>query len=91
VPEAWLAAPGVGIRGLPTHFGPLDLALVASGEGEVRVSVGGAVTDPPGGIVLVSPLARPIREVVVGGRTRATLDPRSVRLDGAAEVVLRYV
>jgi hypothetical protein len=91
VPEAWLAAPGVGIRGLPTHFGPLDLALVASGEGEVRVSVGGGVTDPPGGIVLVSPLARPIREVVVGGRTRATLDPRSVRLDGAAEVVLRYV
>jgi hypothetical protein len=90
VPEAWLAAPGVRLRGLPTHFGPLDLALVASGDGEVRVTIGGKLIEPPGGIVLMSPLARALGEVIVDGR-RGLVSNGSVRLDGsAADVLLRY-
>jgi hypothetical protein len=68
VPEAWLAAPGVRVRGLPTHFGALDLTLSATGDGSVHVMLGGDLVPPPGGIVLVSPLARPLREVLVDGR-----------------------
>jgi len=90
VPEAWLAAPGVRVRGLPTRYGPLDLALAATGDGGVRVVLGGGLARPPGGIVLVSPLARPLREVVVDGRMVA-LDTRAiVRLrDVPAEILLR--
>ncbi len=91
VPEAWLAAPGVRLRGLPTRFGPLDLALCSGGEGLVRVTVGGSLARPPGGIVLVSPRARPLREVLVDGHAHAFTDSGTVDLrDIPAEVVLRY-
>jgi hypothetical protein len=90
VPEAWVRdGPGVVARGLPTHFGPLDLVLRADGEGGVRARFG-ADCRPPGGIVLESPLARPLREVVVDGRPRAADDPRRVALrEVPSEVRLR--
>jgi hypothetical protein len=88
VPEAWLAAPGVRLRGLPTHFGPLDLALVASGDGGARVTLGGV--RPPGGIVLISPLARPLREAIADGRAVPLREPDRVHLRGVpAEILLR--
>jgi hypothetical protein len=90
VPEAWLAAPGVRVRGLPTHFGALDLALVATGDGGVRVAIGGELARPPGGIVLVSPLARPLREALVDGSRHALDAPGRVHLQEVpAEVLLR--
>jgi hypothetical protein len=90
VPERWVReAPGVRLRGLPTHFGPLELELWAERGDCLRARLGGAAR-PPGGIVLESPLARPLREVVVGGRARAASDPRRVRLAHLpAEVELR--
>lgn len=90
VPEAWVRdAPGVRVRGLPTHFGALDLELRAAGEGRLRASFGGACR-PPGGFVLESPFAQALREVVVDGQARAADDPRRVRLaSGAREVELR--
>ena len=89
VPEAWVReAPGVRVRGLPTRFGPLDLDLLAESETRVRVRFGGAC-QPPGGFVVVSPLERPLREVVVDGRARAVDDPKQVRLaERPAELVL---
>jgi len=91
VPEAWVRqAPGVRLRGLPTHFGVLDLVFCAEGEDRVRASFGGACR-PPAGFVLESPFAQPLREVVVDGRARAADDPRRVRVaSGAREVELRY-
>ena len=90
VPQAWVAeAPGVRVRGLPTHFGPLDLELRADGESRVRAVLGGSCR-PPKGFVLESPLAHPLREVVVDGRARAADDPRRVHLASSArEVELR--
>jgi hypothetical protein len=91
VPEAWLEAPGVRVRGLPTHFGALDLTLVAARDGGVHVAVGGSLVRPPGGIVLVSPLARPLVEVIVDGRGVALDELDRVHLrDVPAEVLLRY-
>ncbi len=91
VPEAWVReAPGVRARGLATRFGPLDLELVARGEDCVAATLGGACR-PPGGILLESPLARPLRTVVVGGRARSPDDPARVLLrELPVEVELRY-
>jgi hypothetical protein len=92
VPEAWVReAPGVRVRGLPTRFGPLDLTLLAEDEDRVRASFGAGLARPPGGIVLESPLSRPLREVAVDGRARPVEDPRRVHLrEPAVEVVLGY-
>ena len=92
VPEAWVReAPGVRVRGLPTRFGPLDFTLFAEGEDRVRARFGSGFGRPPGGIVLESPFARPLREVVVDGRSRPVEDPRRVHLrDPAAELMLGY-
>ena len=80
IPEAWAReAPGVRVRGLPTHFGPLDLVLEPAGEGALRVRIGGGCR-PPGGVVLASPLVAPLREIAEGGRTRPARDPRHVVL-----------
>lgn len=90
IPEAWaLEAPGVRVRGLPTHFGPLDLTLEPAGPDAVRARVGGACR-PPRGAVLVSPLSRPLRQIEEGGRARRPDDPHRVVLRALpAELVLR--
>ena len=91
VPEAWLTAPGVRVRGLPTRYGALDLTLAATADGGVRAVLGGNLARPPGGIVLVSPLARPLREAIVDGRSVALDAPGRVTLrDVPAEILLRY-
>ncbi|MFI5245743.1 MAG: hypothetical protein ACHQQR_10985, partial [Gemmatimonadales bacterium] len=90
VPEAWVRErPGVRVRGLPTHFGRLDFTMCAENGDSVRVTLGGV--HAPGGIVLVSPYARPLREVVVDGQPRPSDGPQVVHLhDVPVEVVLHY-
>jgi hypothetical protein len=78
IPEAWVrSGAGVRARGLPTHFGALDVWLRAEGEGLVRASLGGPCR-PPGGFVLTSPLARPLREARVDGRRVPVTDARQL-------------
>ena len=91
VPEAWVREPpGVRVHGLPTHFGRLDYTMCADGADRVRVTLAGAVR-PPGGIVIVSPLGRPLRGALVDGREHAVPDPQQLSLATlAVEVVLRY-
>jgi hypothetical protein len=91
VPEAWVReAPGLRVRGLATWWGPLDLTLEAPGPECVRARFGGALRTPPGGLVLESPLARPLREVVVDGAARPAADARRVVLRSVPrEVELR--
>jgi hypothetical protein len=91
LPEAWVReSPGVVGRGMPTHFGALDCAFVATGEREVRVALGGSCA-PPGGVTIESPCVAPLREVVADGAAHSPSDPRRVRLASMPrEVVLRY-
>jgi hypothetical protein len=82
--------PGVRVRGLPTHFGPLDFELRAEGDELVRARLGDACR-PPGGFVLTSPFEQPLLGVTVDRRAFAVDDPDQVRLaSGAREVELRY-
>ncbi len=92
VPEPWVdEEPGVRIRGLATHFGAVDLTMRAESGDGVRIVFGGTLRRPPGGVVLTSPRARPLREIVVEGRSARAADPTLVRLDDVpVEVVLRF-
>ncbi len=92
VPAAWVReAPGVRVRALPTHAGPLDYTMCGEGDERVRITLGGAVRCPSAGIIVESPLALPVRRVVVDGRSQAAADPRRVTLHSmVAEVILDY-
>ncbi len=57
IPLSWLAAGPVGVRGLRTPWGPLDLRVTKEGD-TVRVQVGEGLTLPPSGrLRLRSPFA----------------------------------
>jgi hypothetical protein len=88
VPEAWVReSPGVRLRGLPTHFGPLDLSLRADGADQLHARFGDGCR-PPGGFVLESPLERPLRELRVDGTPRAPDHPRRVHLATAPRTLV---
>jgi hypothetical protein len=82
IPEAWVReGEGLTMTGLHTWYGTLDLRMRAEGN-TVRVRIGGDLRVPPGGVVLATPLDRPIRRATVNGR------PVSVDAD-AREIVVR--
>jgi len=92
LPAAWVATEhGVSVKRLPTHHGVLDLSVRAESADAVRVRVSGDLDVPPGGLVVISPLARPLREVTVNGRLLAahTADSAVVR-EFPADVRLEY-
>ncbi len=92
VPPSWVAAaPGVRVRGLRTPYGPLDLTMRADPDGEtVRVTVGGLTRVPPGGVVVCSPLERPVVEAEVSKIARI-VPPDTVILHRIpATLTLRY-
>lgn len=75
------------VRGLPTHFGLLDLAMSVEGADRVRVALNGV--QPPGGILIHSPLAKPLRHVE--GDDRSRRDDNTVWLPNSpAAIVLHY-
>jgi hypothetical protein len=89
VPAAWVReAPGIRVRGLPTHAGPLDYTMCAEGEGRVRVTLGGHIRFPSAGIVVESPLQAPLRRIVVDGRQEPATDPQRVTLRSMATVLI---
>lgn len=92
VPAAWVREPpGVRVRGLPTHAGVLDYTMCAEGEGRVRVTLGGTIRLPSAGIVVESPLAEPVRRVLVDGLEQAATDPQRVALHSmTTDLVLEY-
>ncbi len=91
VPEAWVReGEGLQMTGLRTYYGSLDLRMRAEGDA-VRVRVGGDVR-PPGGIIIRTPLDRPIRRATVNGR-RVSMDADArevVVRDVPADVVLEH-
>ena len=72
IPDAWVTDPaGVEVLSLPTYYGRLDYTLkshpTAAGVTEVVATIGAGVTLPPGGLVLKSPLSRPLKAVTGDG------------------------
>jgi hypothetical protein len=91
VPAAWVTdAPGVTVRGLRTEYGTLDLEMRAQ-AGVVRARVAGDLRVPPGGVVVRSPLPRPIRSATVNGEpTRQVTATEVVLSHVPAEIVMRH-
>ncbi len=90
IPEAWAAqAPGVTVERLRTHYGPLDLRVRARGT-TVRMTVGGGLRVPPGGVVVRSPLDRPIRRATVNGRAARAGEHEITVRRLPAEIVLEH-
>ncbi len=88
VPADWLPAPGVSVRGLRTRWGRLDLAMRDDGDG-VRVTVGGDLRVPPGGLAIRPPLSAVPRRVTVGGRAVTFSGPELVVRKLPADVLFR--
>ena len=89
--EAWVdEPPGVAVGGLSTHYGRLGYSMRGE-EGAVRVRIAAGVRVPPGGLVVRSPRARPVRGAVLDGAAVAVGDGREVvvrRLP--ADLILSY-
>jgi hypothetical protein len=90
IPEPWLAPPGIRLRKLPTRWGPLDAAIAADGPDTVLFRFDGARPAHPGGFVVVSPLARPLRGARIGGRAHPAAGPHVELRSLPAELRLLY-
>jgi hypothetical protein len=67
IQEAWVMdRPGVTVRRLVTPYGLLSYT-VRNENGNARVSMQAGLAMPPGGVVVHSPFARPVREMRVNG------------------------
>ena len=90
IPEEWVMAPGgTGIQGVYSHFGRLGLILQGEGD-RVEVRIVGEV-QPPDGMVLVSPLNRPLKSVRVNGVEWRDFTEHEVKLPRApVDVLLNY-
>ncbi|MCB1770761.1 MAG: discoidin domain-containing protein [Candidatus Competibacteraceae bacterium] len=92
IPAAWVESPeGVGVKRMPTWHGTLNYRMAMADADTLKVRLSGDVIAPPGGIMLYSPVDRPLREVTVNGQPVATFTDRTVTLSQfPAEVELRY-
>ncbi|MDQ5909056.1 MAG: hypothetical protein QG599_1150 [Pseudomonadota bacterium] len=92
LPAAWVESrEGVAIKRMPTWHGTLNYQMAMAGPNTLRVRLSGDVAVPAGGILLHSPLDRPVREVVINGQSATALTAKTVRVDRfPAEVELRY-
>jgi hypothetical protein len=81
----------IAIENLPTWYGRLSYTLASLGDDRVCFSMSGDFETPPGGIVVHSPLPRPLSRVTVDGRDVMDFEATNVRLDRrAANVTLHY-
>lgn len=66
MPWAWISEEaGFSVSGLPTRYGTLDFMIHANSEEALQVSIGDAITLPPGGLTLVPPLPAGRRIIAV--------------------------
>jgi hypothetical protein len=66
----------VVVRGLPTHYGPLSYTLRRAGPDTLRVTMEGELAIPPGGIIVMPPLSRPLVHVSINGRNSTAFAPQ---------------
>jgi hypothetical protein len=88
--EPWVTErPGVTVRRLPTHYGPLSFT-VRHEAGGIRVSLQSGLRVPPGGIVVHSPLTRQPNQALVNGEAMPVSSSGAVVVRSLpAEVVFR--
>ncbi len=88
----WLAARGgIGVKGLPTWHGRLDLSMKREAGGGVIVDFGGDTRLPRGGFVIRPPGGRAIESVTLNGAAIATFtDREAVIHELPARVVIRF-
>jgi hypothetical protein len=89
-PEWVTTAPGVRIAGLRTYEGRLDLTMIGTPR-QIRVTLGGGMRMPRGGVIVRSPFDAPILRATVNGAPTRINDRREVQvLRLPATVVLTY-
>jgi hypothetical protein len=90
VPESWVnERPGVTVRRLPTTYGSLSFTMRREATG-VRISMQAGLRIPPGGIVVHSPFASPVRQSLINGIAAPTTASGAVVVRALpAEVVFR--
>jgi len=92
IPWGWVDSDtGVSVKRLPTYYGTLAYQLRRTAPGELRLTVSGDVSVPPGKFVLMPPLPRPLKAVIINGKPLDTFDASSVVTgEFPADVVMRY-
>ncbi|MFY9975242.1 MAG: discoidin domain-containing protein [Chromatiaceae bacterium] len=90
--EDWLTEGGeVEVRQLPTFHGPLSYRVRREEPDTYRLTLAGDLALPPGGLVIMPPLPRPLLEVQVNGRYSTAFGPDSAQCrDCPAEVRMRF-
>lgn len=72
IPEDWLEGEGdVRVRDLPSYHGHLSYRLRRETADTYRLSLSGDLIIPPGGIVAMPPLPRPLLQVEINERSSA--------------------
>lgn len=91
IPSDWLEEGGeVRVRDLPTQFGTLSYSLRREDGETYRLSLSGAMALPPGGIVAMPPLTRPLVQVAIEGGYDASFGPDWAQCPACpADLVLR--
>jgi hypothetical protein len=79
---------GISIRNLSTHYGRLTYSMRARGD-SVKIDISGP-SIPPGGLVVKSPIDRPIRSASVNGRNVASKPTEIVLRSLPASLVIRH-
>ena len=92
VAEEWLSGGfEVGVRNLPTYYGNLTYSMRLEGKDTMRLKLKGDLAVPPGGIVVMPPLPRPIRQVKINGRVVSDFRPDSFTCrEFPEEAVVRF-
>ena len=90
IPESWARDPGgVSVRGLRTPWGSLDYVLRAVDDRSLRITIGGSLRLPPGGIAVRWPLPERPRTATVNGREAPIRRGRMLGRELPAEVIVR--
>ena len=88
--EPWvIESPGVTVRNLATHHGPLSYTMSGTAQ-EVRVRISGGLRVPAGGIAIQSPIARRMASATVNGAIATISGAEIIVRNVPAEVVIRY-
>jgi hypothetical protein len=84
VSEAWLEGEGVAVAGLPTWWGRLGYRLRREGPNALRLELDPGLREPPGGIVVRPPLARPLARATGDGIVSFDAQSATLRANAAS-------
>jgi hypothetical protein len=88
--EDWvMRAPGVSIRDLATHYGPLTYTMSGTAT-EVRIRIDAGLRVPSGGIAIQSPFPRLISSALIDGQPAVVRAGEIIVRRVPAEVLIRY-